>query len=204
VSDKDKNNEEVKELEHEYDGITEYDHPLPRWWLATFWAGIIFAIAYFAYYQLGSGPSIRDEFQQQMTAHQLTRDAYLAKMNEFDVEHFEKIYKTSDVLEFGESLFVANCQSCHGEGAKGDIGPNLTDRFWLFSMGNPQTVYPFILSGNPNNGMPSWSDKLDKEEIYAILAYIMNQQGTQHQNAKAEEGNEFKVWKPGMKMEDSL
>jgi cytochrome c oxidase cbb3-type subunit 3 len=201
MSDKDNNNEKHLELDHEYDGIKEYNHPLPRWWLITFYGAIIFGIGYFIYYVVGSGPTLRDEFTQEIKVHQAARDAYMTKISEFDVAQFEKIYTNPDVIHYGESLFAANCQSCHAEGGKGDIGPNLTDSYWLFSMGNPQTIYPFLLTGSPN-GMPSWSDKLEKDDIYAVMAYVLNQQGKTYDKAKMEEGNKFPSWKPGMKMED--
>ncbi|NCN26532.1 c-type cytochrome [bacterium] len=202
MSHDDKNKENELELDHEYDGIKELDNPLPRWWLISFYGAIIFGICYFFYYVVGGAPTLRDEYNKEQEVHHAVRAEYLAKLGAFDVEHFEKIYTNESVIQYGESLYVANCMSCHADGGKGDIGPNLTDRFWLFSFGNPETVYPFILSGNPNGGMPSWSDKIEKEDIYAILAYVLNQQGKTYENAKQEEGNEFPPWKPGMRTED--
>ncbi len=197
-NDKNKN----LELDHEYDGIKEYDHPLPKWWLITFYLTVIFGIGYFSYYILGKGPTLRDEFSRDLKVHQAVKDKYMEKLQEFDMNQFEKIYADSAAIQYGESLFTANCQSCHAQGGQGDIGPNLTDKFWMFSMGNPETTYPFILSGS-SNGMPSWSDKLDKDDIYSVLAYVFHQQGKTYSKAKAEEGNEYPPWKPGMRMENS-
>lgn len=197
MSDND-NNKDL-ELDHEYDGIKEYDHPLPKWWLLTFYGAIIFGVIYFSYYVIGSGPTLRDEFSKKLEAHQTIQDTYLEKMREFDVDKFVSAYNDESVVLYGESLFTANCVGCHAQGGKGDIGPNLTDDYWLFSLGTPETIYPFILSGSQGGGMPSWSDKMEKEEIYAVLAYVLHQQGKEYEGEKEPQGNQFPAWYPGMK-----
>ena len=55
-------------LDHEYDGIQEYDNPLPSWWVWVFWATIIFSGAYIMYYHVGIGPTVHDEFEAQAVA----------------------------------------------------------------------------------------------------------------------------------------
>ncbi len=55
--------EEPKLLDHDYDGIQEYDNPLPNWWLTTFFATIIFAFLYYIHYEVAGGPSHRQELQ---------------------------------------------------------------------------------------------------------------------------------------------
>lgn len=202
MSDNHDNENKKLEMDHEYDGIKEYNHPLPRWWVITFYTTVIFGIGYFFYYSSGRGPTLRQEFHRDLTVHQGVRDKYMEKLAVLDMDHFEKIYADPAATEYGESLFVGNCQSCHAQGGKGDIGPNLTDTSWMFSMGNPETIYPFLLSGS-TNGMPSWSDKLEKDDIYSVMAYVLHQQGTVHEKAKPPEGNEFPPWKPGMRMEVS-
>ena len=42
------NNEQQDHLlEHSYDGIEEFDNPMPRWWVYIFWATIVFSVLYF-------------------------------------------------------------------------------------------------------------------------------------------------------------
>ena len=56
MSSDDHNSKEIDELSgtqttgHEWDGIKELDTPLPRWWVWTFYATIIFSIGYVIYY----------------------------------------------------------------------------------------------------------------------------------------------------------
>jgi cytochrome c oxidase cbb3-type subunit 3 len=200
MSDKQNDDKKNLELDHEYDGIKEYDHPLPKWWLITFYATVVFGLGYFFYYSMGKGPTLRDEFTKDMTAHQIVKDKYMSKLQEFDIDYFEKKYADPGAVSYGESLFIANCQSCHAQGGQGDIGPNLTDKYWMFSVGTPETIYPFILSGNLN-GMPSWADKLEKDDVYAVLAYVLHQQGKVGNKPKAEQGSEYPPWTPGTRTE---
>ena len=54
---------------HSYDGIQEYDNPLPGWWRFLFWASIIFAPLYYFYFHFGvDGRSIHDKYEQHMAS----------------------------------------------------------------------------------------------------------------------------------------
>lgn len=35
---------------HEYDGIREYDKPLPKWWLVIFFGSIVWGVAYWVFF----------------------------------------------------------------------------------------------------------------------------------------------------------
>lgn len=182
-----KENDE-KLLDHNYDGIQELDNPLPRWWLITFYGAIIFGIAYFAYYQLGNGPTLKDEYHKNLTYHQKIKTHYLEELSQFDEEKYNSISQIEEMKNFGKTLFQNNCQACHGAQAGGDIGPNLTDDYWLFSEGTPETIYPFIITGSPAAGMPAWGEYLQEDELYSIITYLMSIRGIKQDHPKAPEG----------------
>jgi len=53
-------------MNHDYDGIQEYDNDLPGWWKYLFYFTIIFAFVYLMYYHvLGIGDSSRVEYQKE-------------------------------------------------------------------------------------------------------------------------------------------
>ena len=83
------NKDEVKIIEgHDYDGIQELDHPLPKWWLMTFYGCVIFAIGYVGYYEFLGGPTGTEELETQMAkieASKKTQDVSEAP-EKFDVE----------------------------------------------------------------------------------------------------------------------
>ncbi len=186
-------NEEDKAvlLDHDYDGIQELDHPLPRWWVMSFWGGIIFAIIYFSYYVVGSGPSLQYEYGLDLKHLKEVKKEYLKNLSQFNSDTYHSYSQSPEMLKVGESNFNKHCVACHRDKAAGDIGPNLTDEYWLYAEGTPETIFPFILTGNPSGGMPAWAEMLKEDELYAITAYLMSIQGIEQENPKAPQGERF-------------
>jgi cytochrome c oxidase cbb3-type subunit 3 len=76
-------------------------------------------------------------------------------------------------IEAGKQLYLKmNCAGCHAYNGKGNMGPDLTDRYWRYG-GLPIQIYQSILEGRPE-GMPSWGAALPPEEIWRIVAYIQS------------------------------
>jgi cytochrome c oxidase cbb3-type subunit 3 len=176
---------------HEYDGIHELDNPLPRWWLATFYLAIIFSIFYFAYYILGSGPTLNEELQKTMA--QL--EAKKPKNGPgWKVEETELLALAKDPSELkkGEKVFKDRCVSCHGEQGQGIIGPNLTDNFWIHGKGTLADIAQVVHDGVNDKGMPQWGAVLKEEELDAAVIYVKSLKGSHPQNPKAPQGDEVK------------
>lgn len=73
----------------------------------------------------------------------------------------------------GHRLFIAmNCAGCHGYGAVGNMGPNLTDQYWRYG-GTPSSIYQSIYEGRPQ-GMPAWGRALPARDIWKLVAYIQS------------------------------
>ncbi|GAB4362657.1 MAG: hypothetical protein Kow00128_02590 [Deltaproteobacteria bacterium] len=75
-----------------------------------------------------------------------------------------------EAAEEGETLFQANCRSCHGKKGEGGFGPNLTDREWKYG-GSDASVYASIAAGRPG-GMPAFGDRLGKDRIWKVIAHL--------------------------------
>jgi cytochrome c oxidase cbb3-type subunit III len=83
----------------------------------------------------------------------------------------------AQAIERGKKLFSAmNCAGCHGYDAKGGMGPDLTDTYWLYG-GTPVMIYKSIYEGRPQ-GMPAWQAMLPTDPIWDIVAYIQSLGGT--------------------------
>lgn len=175
-------------MNHVYDGIQELNHPLPSWWAFTFYGGIVFAIIYFSYYQFMGGPSLRDEFNKDYAVIVNLQQDFKKKEGAFTPETFVK-FNNAEGIKKGEIVFADNCMACHMEKGKGDIGPNLTDEYWLWAKGTPETIYPVVFNGVPDNGMPTWSETLNSEEIYQVVAYVQTLHHTHQPGGKAPQGN---------------
>jgi len=71
----------------------------------------------------------------------------------------------------GHELFVRmNCAGCHGYGAGGGMGPDLTDTYWRYGS-TPVQIYQSIYQGRPK-GMPAWSPALPPDDIWKLVSYI--------------------------------
>jgi cytochrome c oxidase cbb3-type subunit 3 len=178
-------------MDHDYDGIQELDHPLPGWWKATFYLCILFAIGYFFHYIVLDGPSLKHTYNIDANELKEIRRNYLQQLAQFKSDQYMKISSSEDLIYYGEDLFNTHCMSCHKAGGAGDIGPNLADEYWLYAQGTPETVFPFLIKGNPAAGMPAWGEYLSEDQIYSLTAYVMSLQGSNPANAKEAEGDHY-------------
>jgi cytochrome c oxidase cbb3-type subunit 3 len=85
--------------------------------------------------------------------------------------------KNPQAIQQGHDLFLQmNCASCHGYGAKGGMGPDLTDTYWRFG-GAPVEIYKSIFEGRAE-GMPAWGNALPADQIWKVVAYIQSLGGS--------------------------
>lgn len=173
---------------HEYDGIQEHDNNLPRWWLWTFYAAILFSIGYwFHYHTFKTGTHPLAALQQEEAAAKQAEIAKMAKAGTVTPELLVKMSKDDSVVKTGKDVYAANCVSCHGPTGGGGVGPNLTDGFWLHG-GAPDKVYKTIKEGVPAKGMLTWGPILGEEKVRAAAAYVLTLKNTNVAGGKAPQG----------------
>ncbi|MCT4641169.1 MAG: c-type cytochrome [Bacteriovoracaceae bacterium] len=198
MSDQNKNEVEIFEdekqilLDHDYDGIRELDHPLPKWWLITFYVTIIFSVPYYLAHTFGGAQSIQEEFKSDVKTAIKTQAEHEAKEGGFNEQEYRKILATEKIDKIAKKTYKRKCKACHGKYGEGGVGPNLTDNFWLHGDGSIATVYKTIHKGVVDKGMPAWGAKLGKKKTYAVLKYVMAFKGTNPENAKEPQGKEYK------------
>ncbi len=187
-----KNGEKNNSMEvHEYDGIIEHDNPLPGWWLATFYITVIFSVLYFGYYQMGSGKSLVEEYQDSQKEFQLNiaaQNAGKAPSGPTESE-LNAALANAGAKSNGKSIYDTKCAACHGNEGQGLIGPNLTDKFWIHG-GKITDIANTIAKGVSDKGMPPWEALLSKEELINVAAYVKAFKGSNPANAKAPQGTE--------------
>lgn len=169
---------------HSYDGIEEYDNPLPRWWFMLFVGTVIFALGYLALYPgLGNWKGVLPgyeggwtqvkEWQREMDKAEEQYGPLYAKYAAMPVE---EVATDPQALKMGGRLFASNCSVCHGSDAKGAYGfPNLTDNDWLWG-GEPETIKTTILHGR-QAAMPAWKDVIGEEGIRNVAGYVRSLSG---------------------------
>lgn len=183
----DKSENEKNIQGHEYDGITELDNPLPGWWLWTFFIAIIFSFLYYIHYEFANGPSLKQELTAAMEELEKNKAQTPDLMETEDT--LASAMNSKDQLSLGAAVFMGKCSVCHGAELQGQIGPNLTDKYWLHGKGTRADLIKVIRQGVLEKGMPNWDQLLSKDELYAVTAYIYSKKGSNPPNAKAPQGN---------------
>lgn len=170
---------------HEYDGIREYNNPLPRWWLYLFWITIIFSLVYLLLYPgLGKfqgilGWSSQGEVQAQEQQYQARYGAIYAQYAQTPIE---ALAHDEAAMKIAGRLFANNCAACHGTDAHGARGfPNLTDDDWLYG-GDAASIEQTILNGR-NGAMPAWQESLGADAVRDVSHYVRTLSKLQSDNA---------------------
>lgn len=165
-------------LEHEYDGIREYDNPLPGWWVAAFWASFVFSIGYAAHYHFtGNGQSIASLYEEDMRVAREERAK--ASLKEAPSESaLGALTADAQLMQDAKVIFTQRCVSCHASDGQGSIGPNLTDAHWIHGTGTLMDIYEVVSHGVLTKGMPAWELQLQPVELRKIVAYVGTLRGT--------------------------
>jgi cytochrome c oxidase cbb3-type subunit 3 len=187
--------ENDRALDHEYDGIREYDNPLPGWWLFLFWVTIFFSTWYLLYYQLGHGETVEQQYDREMLALYDIQTKQLLKLGPINDQMIAGFSAKPDMMGSAKGLFAQRCAVCHGPAGQGNIGPNLTDDYWLYG-GKPTQIYHTITEGVPAKGMIAWRTQIPAGQILALAAYVGTMRGTNPPNPKAPQGELLKSETP--------
>lgn len=196
---------------HEWDGIKELDTPMPRWWLYTLYATILFAVIYMILYPaipwLGEagytrgvlGFSQRVELEESMAEARSEQAVYLEKL---EAASLEGMLDDPELVNFalagGRTAFADNCVPCHGAGGAGGPGyPVLADDGWLWG-GTLDDIYITLKHGirwpgdedTRDSAMPAFgSDELlDGAQINDVAEYVLTLSGTGGDEAAAARG----------------
>ncbi|MBC9250521.1 cytochrome c oxidase, cbb3-type subunit III [Pseudomonas alcaligenes] len=171
-------------LGHAFDGIEEFDNPLPKWWFMLFLGTLIFAAGYLVLYPglgnwQGRLPGYQDgwtqvkQWQREMDRAEAEYGPIFAKYAAMPIED---VAKNPQALKMGGRLFASNCSVCHGSDAKGSYGfPNLTDNEWRWG-GDAATIKTTILGGR-HGEMPAHGLLIGDAGVHNVAAYVLTQLG---------------------------
>ena len=177
---------------HEWDGIREYDNPLPRWWLWTFYATIVWAIGYTILYPAwplinGATPGLLGYSSRAEVAADIQRykeanaavDGRLASVELAAIRDDPELMNYA--LNGGASVYRTWCAQCHGSGGAGARGyPNLLDNDWLWG-GAVEDIYTTIRNGireasnddTRYSEMPRFGDFMEPGEIAQLTQFVL-------------------------------
>ncbi|AHD15589.1 cytochrome-c oxidase, cbb3-type subunit III [Pseudomonas asiatica] len=174
------NNTTDQTMGHSFDGIEEYDNPLPKWWFWLFVGTLVFSVGYLILYPgLGNWKGIlpgyengwtgANEWQKEMDKADARFGPIFAKYAAMPVE---EVAKDPQALKMGSRLFASNCSVCHGSDAKGAYGfPNLTDKDWRWG-GEAETIKASIMNGR-HGVMPAWAEVIGEQGVADVAAFVL-------------------------------
>ncbi|GGB89114.1 Cbb3-type cytochrome c oxidase subunit [Novosphingobium endophyticum] len=194
---------------HEWDGIEELDTPMPRWWLWTFYATIVFSVAYAVAYPawplLSKGTegmlgwSSRGQLRAELNAQQAQREQTVAALARMPIEELPghpELMRAA--IAGGAAAFKVNCVQCHGAGAAGFKGfPNLNDDDWLWG-GDLQAIEASLVHGVRQPGddatrqsmMPNFGKDglLTSEQVQDVTSYVLSLSGREKASPASRRG----------------
>lgn len=200
---------EVETTGHSWDGLEEYNNPLPRWWLWTFYVtiiwGVLYTIAYPAWPLINGatqgvlGFSTRANVAEDIAAVEASNASNMQALANVELA---SLASDTDLHGFavnaGAAIFRANCSQCHGAGAAGVQAsgyPNLLDDAWLWGGTIDEIAYT-VTHGIRNeqspdtrwSEMPAFGEIFTEEEVAQVVAYVRSISGQDHDAGLATAG----------------
>ncbi|MBA3699144.1 MAG: c-type cytochrome [Planctomycetes bacterium] len=169
-----------QERSHAFDGITEYDNSLPRWWLWTLYLSSAFAVWYVFHFHFFTGVLTKEDATEYefLKAKEKAEEAAAAKDKVKTEDELRAMSKDPAMIAKGKALMPKTiCFTCHGPELTGLIGPNLRDKYWIYGSSMTTMIESISLGRLPL--MPPQNVTLKADEIEAIACYIvdLNRQG---------------------------
>lgn len=180
---------------HEWDGVKELNNPLPKWWLWTFYACIVFGVAWMAIYPSlpgwkgTSGWVAREAIVADVAAANARNAPMMARLREATPAQIAADPQLRDfALAGGRVAFANNCAACHGAGGQGAAGgfPALVDDDWLWG-GSLEAIQATIRHGIRNTEddeartsvMPRFGADglLTSSQIGDVAEYVLSMSG---------------------------
>ncbi|MBV2360295.1 cytochrome-c oxidase, cbb3-type subunit III [Thalassococcus sp. CAU 1522] len=200
---------------HQWDGIKEYNKPLPKWWLWTFYITIVWGIGYTIAYPAWPGikaatPGLLGYSTRAEVAADIARveEANAAINEQLASAELTQIAATPELQTYaqnaGAAVFRSWCVQCHGSGAAGSSQegwaagyPNLLDDDWLWG-GDIEAIHTTISYGIRNeeygdarySEMPAFGrdELLEDEQIDQVVNYVMSLSGEPQDGSMVEAG----------------
>ena len=188
---------EVQTTGHVYDGLEEFDNPLPGWWFQMFVLTILFSIGYLIIYPgMGNFKGLLGWTSVGQYEHrfEIAEEKYRAMRDRYLAMPVEEIAHDPEVRKMGQRLFGNNCATCHGSDAGGAYGfPNLTDNDWLYG-GSVDAIKTTLVNGR-QAAMPAWQSVLGDTGIDETADYLLSLNNHEADPEKVAKGEQhFKTY----------
>jgi cytochrome c oxidase cbb3-type subunit 3 len=178
-------------LDHDYDGIKELDNNLPPWWVYLFYACVVFAVIYMVRFEIMGADDQEMELKKEMAQAKIEVAEYMKTAPDLMDEKTVTLLTDTEALAEGKTIFTENCAACHRADGGGQIGPNLTDDYWILGGGIKNIFHTLVNGGRDGKGMIAWKGTLKPKEMQKVASYILSLKGSNPIDAKNPEGE---IW----------
>jgi cytochrome c oxidase cbb3-type subunit III len=182
-------------LEHEFDGIREFDNPPPGWIMWLLYGSIVVAVCYWLFYQtFGVGRQPAQLYEAEMAR---AAEVQLARMSKQELSDttLQLMAAVPAQVDEGRKIFEQFCVVCHGAAGEGNVGPNLTDPYWIHGSA-PMKIWGTVTNGVPDKGMVAWAGQLGPARVQKVVAFVLTLKNT-NRPGKAPQG-ELEVAAPAL------
>jgi cytochrome c oxidase cbb3-type subunit III len=171
--------------------LSEWNNPLPQWWMWLFYITIIFSLVYLVLYP-GLGTyrgyfswSSSGQYAAEQSQAAASYGPVIAKFTARDVR---TVAADAEARQLGQRLFMSYCAQCHGSDAGGSRHfPNLKDRDWLYG-GDPEAIRTSITEGR-NGSMPPMAAAVGgDEDVKDVAHYVLKMAGRTYDGLRAHRG----------------
>lgn len=187
--------EQTRLMAHSYDGIQEFDNPLPGWWRAIFWGSIVFAAGYWVWFHVGHWGTTPDQtynlaLSEYNDKRSLREAAEAKNVNE---EMLARNSHDPAVIEHGAQIFASRCVSCHTADGHGLIGPNLTDNYQIHGS-TRMDIFNTVKNGAPGTAMLAWGEQMAATDVVSVASFVITLRG-KNVPGKEPQGNPVEAFK---------
>lgn len=165
-------------MAHSYDGIHEYDNPLPGWWRGLFWGSIVFAAGYWVWFHVGGWGQTPDAKYKvalgEYADRKETREK--AELRDISEDTFARGAADPKLITHGKEIFATRCASCHAPEGQGLIGPNLTDRYQLHGT-TRMDIFKTVRAGVVGTAMLAWGEQMPAGDVVAVTTFVTTLRG---------------------------
>jgi cytochrome c oxidase cbb3-type subunit III len=184
VSDTDSS---ARERVHVYDDIVEHDNKLPLWWQLTLYGAVVFALVYWFGRRFDAIETPLQAYAKEIAAERAADADRARSRGTIDDALLVTLSKDPATLAKGRETFTSTCAPCHRVDGGGNIGPNLTDAYWLHGS-LPMDLFRTVSGGVASKGMPAWGPQLGDDRVEAVVAFVLSIKDTNVPGGKAPQG----------------
>jgi cytochrome c oxidase cbb3-type subunit 3 len=173
-----KTHDDARLMTHAYDGIREYDNPLPGWWRAIFWATIVFSAGYWVWFHVaGWGHTPDQKYRAALAGYENKRETReAAEARDISEESLARNATDTKLVDHGKEIFAVRCVSCHAPDGHGLIGPNLTDAYQIHGS-TRMDILKTVRGGAPGTAMLAWGEQMPASDVVAVATYVITLRG---------------------------